>query len=166
MEEQKIVTTEFNLYNYGFLPITTVPITIYKPIVVYGFSYKTLEFAHLERLTQARMAKNKEYDENFTVQFINEAVKSCVAEYKFVGKLQFDTEVKVDFPQPFLAEKSTPHSLKVEFHHQHSDRKYQLFYKETKDGRGYLVQWDYNIIDGNNVTPRFPYINKLFYKVV
>jgi hypothetical protein len=113
------------------------------------------------RLTQARVAKNKIYNESFTVQFINETNKSCEAKYEFQGKLQYDTEMKVDFRPPFLAKKSTPYSLKVEFQHQHVGRLYEHFYDSDK-----LPILDYHIIPlGGKRAPRFPCINKLFHKV-
>jgi hypothetical protein len=137
-------------------------------MVVYGFSLCTLKFAEQDRLTLALAAQNKEYDENITVQFINEADKSCVAEYKFEGKLQYNTEVKVDLPRPFLAEKSTPYSLYIDFHHQHIDRNYPGFFKEVdKDQYGNVNQDNYQIYDEKDgLSYVFPYINKLFFKLI
>jgi hypothetical protein len=145
--------------------ITLSPLIIFKHMVVYGFAYKTLEFALLDYVTQACAARNKVYDESFTVQFINEADKSCVAEYKFEGQLPYDTEVKVDLPQPFLAEKSTPYTLKVEFHLKHNGRKYPRFCRKIP--LGHLVQQhDFEFyLPPNGIEPYFLCINKLFYLV-
>jgi hypothetical protein len=111
-----------------------VPMTIYQHMVVYGFSFCTLKHAEHDRLTLAlAVAESKQYDENFTVKSINAADKICVAEYKFEGKLLFNSEVNVKLAQPFLAEKSTPLILKVYFHHSHEDRENPYYYKDVAE---------------------------------